>query len=142
MQVDNAFDSQSGLSTGSVLLRTGFLRFHLSRQPAVATFRPVFLLILLFLTGAEIPAFAFSTNDANAIFSAYSSAFCTVNGTNGYFKNDQSGGVEYFWSQAEEIECVIDAYEWTSNATYKGMIINLLNGFISDNGANWSYDIY
>src|SRR5882672_11200940 len=144
MQVDNAFDSKSGLSTGSILLRAGILAAPFLTPVCCAhpTVRLVFLLILFFLAKAEIPALAFSTNDAGAIFSAYRSAFYVVSGTNGYFKNDQSGGVEYFWSQAEEIECVIDTYEWTSNATYKGMITNLLNGFISNNGTNWSYNIY
>ena len=45
---------------------------------------------------AEVPAFAISPSDVNAAFSAYNSAFYTVSGTNGYFKNDQSGGIEYF----------------------------------------------
>lgn len=40
------------------------------------------------------------------------------------------------------IECVIDAYEWTSNSTYQVMITNLLNGFISQNGANWAGNMY
>src|SRR5271168_3701720 len=63
--------------------------------------RPIHLLVLFFLLKANISAFAFSTNDANTIFSAYNSTFYTVSGTNGYFKNNQSGGVEYFWTQAE-----------------------------------------
>jgi predicted alpha-1,6-mannanase (GH76 family) len=94
-------------------------------------------LVLFFLLKAGISAFAFSATDANSMFSAYNSAFYVQNGTNGYFKNNQSGGVTYFWGQAEQIECVIDAYEWTSNSVYQGMITNLLNGFLSDNGSTW-----
>ena len=97
----------------------------------------VCLLVLLCLLQAGVAAFAFSSADANASFSAYTSAFYVQNGTNGYFKNNQSGGVTYFWSQAEEIECVIDAYEWTSNSVYRSMITNLLNGFMTDNGSSW-----
>ncbi len=63
-----------------------------------------------------------------------------MNGTNGFIKDMQTGGVAYFWGQAEMIETVIDAYEWSSNSTYRGMITNLLNGFLSNNtwaGPNW-----
>ena len=98
---------------------------------------PVGLLVLFFLLKGGSPLFAFSPTDANSVFSAYNSDFYVQNGTNGYFKNNQSGGVTYFWSQAEEIECVIDAYEWSSNSAYVGMITNLLNGFITDNGSSW-----
>lgn len=87
---------------------------------------------------------AFTAADANAEFAAYSNAFYYSSGTNAWFKNNQTGGNRptYFWGQAEEIECVIDAYEWTSNSTYKTMIANLLNGFIAKNGASWTWDAY
>ncbi len=97
----------------------------------------LYLPIMFFLLAWNIPAFAFSPLDVNVASSAYNSDFYIQNGTNGYFKNDQFGGVTYFWSQAEQIECIIDAYEWTSNSTYKSMITNLLNGFISNNGSWW-----
>jgi hypothetical protein len=101
------------------------------------------LLALLFLFNPCIPASAFTTNDAGAIFGAYNSAFYTQNGTNGYFKNSQTdGSPAYFWGQAETIECVIDAYEWNSNSASRSMITNLLNGFISNNGSVWTGDIY
>lgn len=85
---------------------------------------------------------AFTARDVDTIASSYLSSFYTVSGTNGYIKDRQTGGVAYFWGQAEMIECVIDAYEWTSNVTYQAAITNLLNGFITQNGANWSWNIY
>jgi predicted alpha-1,6-mannanase (GH76 family) len=91
---------------------------------------------------AGIPAFAFTTNDANAIFNSYAKAYYSLSGTNGYFKDDQAGGTADFWKQAEEIECVIDAYERTSNANYKVMTANLLNGFEANHGTNWSANHY
>lgn len=81
---------------------------------------------------------AYSTTDASTLSSAFYSAFYTQSGTNGYFNNNQSGGETYFWGQAEEIECVIDAYEWNSNSEAASMITNLLNGFISYNGTAWT----
>ena len=87
---------------------------------------------------AALPASAFTTNDAGTIFKAYASAYYSLSGTNGYFKSNQTRGIADFWKQAEEIECVIDACEWTSNASYQGMITNLLNGFLHHNGSSWT----
>ena len=101
------------------------------------------LLVLWLLLITSIPAWAFTTNDAGTIFSSYNSAFYIQSGTNAYFKNSQTDGSEaYFWGQAETIECVIDSYEWTSNSATRAMITNLLNGFISNNGSSWTWDIY
>jgi predicted alpha-1,6-mannanase (GH76 family)/fibronectin type 3 domain-containing protein len=104
----------------------------------------VYLFILACLLKANISAFAFSATDANTIFSSFNSAFYIQSGTNGYFANSQTDdSATYFWGQAEMIEGVIDAYEWTTNSAGPGMITNLLNGFISDNGTTWtSWNIY
>ncbi len=105
---------------------------------AVHCFQLGCVFVLFALLKAEISAEAFTTNDAGSIFNAYSNAYYSVSGTNGYFKNSQTdASATYFWGQAEEIECVIDAYEWTSNSVYRGMITNLLNGFLSANGSTW-----
>ncbi|HZI30866.1 MAG TPA: glycoside hydrolase family 76 protein, partial [Candidatus Binatia bacterium] len=102
----------------------------------------VYPLVLLFLLPACFSASAFTAKDADTMAGAFNNVFYSVNGTNGYIKDTQTGGVAYFWGQAEMIECVIDAYEWTTNTTYKGMITNLLNGFIKNNGSTWTYNIY
>lgn len=108
------------------------------RRASVGRFKAVYLFVLFLLPNVTPSIKAVTTDEINTIFSAFNSAFYTQSGTNGYFKNSQTdGSPTYFWSQAEEIECVIDAYEWTSNATYKAMITNLLNGFINNNGSTW-----
>lgn len=95
----------------------------------------------LLLPGFSV--FAFSAGDARTLVTSYNSAFYSVSGANGYIKDTQTGGVAYFWGQAEMIECFIDAYEWTGDPMYKGMITNLLNGFVSNNGTAWtSWNIY
>jgi predicted alpha-1,6-mannanase (GH76 family) len=106
--------------------------------------RFVWLVVLCCLLKTGSAAFAFSPIDADTVFAAFNSAFYTQNGTNGFFKNSQTdGSASYFWGQAEMIECVIDGYEWHSNSIPPEMITNLLNGFISNNGSNWtSWDIY
>ena len=105
--------------------------------------QPVRLLVVVLLLFSGHTARAFSSRDVDTVFSAYNSAFYRQNGTNGFFKNSQTdGNPAYFWSQAETIECVIDAYEWTTNATAKNMITNLLNGFLKNNGSSWTENIY
>jgi len=100
------------------------------------------LAMAMLILGASIPASALTTNEVNIMVDSYSKAFYAVKGENGYFKNEQTGGTVDFWKEAEEIETVLDAYEWTSNAAYKTMITSLLNGFKKSNGATWSTNIY
>jgi len=91
---------------------------------------------------ASLSAAAFTTNEVNSMVDAYSKAFYVVDGGIGYFKNEQTGGAADFWKSSEEIETMLDAYDWTSNAAYKPMITSLLNGFEKRNGAIWSSNIY
>ncbi len=97
---------------------------------------------LAFWVTAGMAASAFTTKDSGTMFHSYADAFYVVNGTNGYFKDDQAGGIADFWKQAEEIEGVLDAYQSTSNADYQVMAVNLLNGFMANHGTNWSSNQY
>jgi autotransporter-associated beta strand protein len=117
------------------------------RRHPVHLFQGLCVFVLFALFNAGISARAVTTNNVNTIFDAYTNAYYALSGTSAWFRNNQTSGnnpgnATYFWGQAEEIECVIDAYEWTSNSTYKVMITNLLNGFENNNGTNWSYDSY
>src|SRR6267378_3610738 len=109
--------------------------FNLLKCPAV-------LLAWLLCLTTTMPSAAFTAKDVETISGAFNSAFYFVSGANGYFKDTQTGGVSYFWTQAEMIECIIDAYEWNSNSAYQGMITNLLNGFLNNNGSIWTNNIY
>ncbi len=100
------------------------------------------LLVGFSLLLAEVSVQAFTAKDANTYLSAYNSAFYYQNGTNGWIKDTQTGGIAYFWGQAEMIETIIDAYEWNTNATSGLMITNLLNGFIKNNGSSWTWNDY
>lgn len=92
---------------------------------------------------AHVSAFAFTTRDANSLCSSFMNSFYSLSGTNGYFKDTQTGGSSYFWTQANIMECVNDAYEWRTNVVYANNVTNLLNGFIIQNGNNWtSWNIY
>ncbi len=98
--------------------------------------------LAVILLGTAFSASALTTNEISSLVSAYTNAFYSVKGNRGYFKNDQTGGAADFWKSAEEIEAVLDAYEWTSNAAYKTMISQLLNGFRKTHGATWEKNIY
>ncbi|HET7624290.1 MAG TPA: glycoside hydrolase family 76 protein [Verrucomicrobiae bacterium] len=95
---------------------------------------------LIFFNGNS--SFAFTPSDVVTSSFSFRNVFYTSSGGNAWFKDNQSGGATYFWGQANEIECVIDAYEWTSNSTYKTMITSLLNGFEANNGSDWSWNVY
>ena len=115
------------------------LKFFSKRSPLRVPC-PACLLAWFLYLAASASASAQTTTDANVIFQAYTNAFCKLSGIgqDTYFQNTQTGGgYTTFWEETEEIECVIDAYEWTTNAAYKAVITNLLNGFTWEHGNNW-----
>ncbi|MBN2164169.1 MAG: hypothetical protein JXR25_13545 [Pontiellaceae bacterium] len=85
---------------------------------------------------------ALSSHEADTMAGAFSSEFYVQNGSQGYFKDTQTGGITYFWGQAEMIETVIDAYEWSGDERHLDMCVNLLNGFLQREGTSWSWNIY
>jgi predicted alpha-1,6-mannanase (GH76 family) len=126
------------LSSSCMKLLEKFNRGAFTLRPVSQARHSLRLLVLFSLLFASGSALAFTAKDANTVLSAFNSAFYLQSGTGGYFKNTQTDtSATYFWGQAEMIECVIDAYEWNSNATSRIMITNLLNGFMKSNGPNW-----
>ena len=88
-------------------------------------------------------ASAFTTNDADTIFNAYNTAFYAINSSgNGYYKNDKTSGQTYFWSQAEEIEMMLDSYDRTSSPATRTKITLICNGFVNYNGSDWTGNEY
>ncbi len=76
--------------------------------------------------------------DADLITNAYNTAFYKTSGSNGYYANDTTGGNFGFWTGAEEIEMLEDAYDRSNSSTYKSMITALINDFVSVNGSLWT----
>ncbi|HTV39467.1 MAG TPA: LamG-like jellyroll fold domain-containing protein [Candidatus Sulfotelmatobacter sp.] len=109
-------------------------KFFSKTSPGLACLLAWFLCL-----GASASASAQATNNTSIIFQAYTNAFYRVSsGQDTYFQTEQTGGgYTTFWEETEEIECVIDAYEWTTNAAYKAIITNLLNGFTYEHGTDW-----
>src|SRR4051812_5662143 len=115
--------------------------FLLPKRAAIIAGRPllrVLLALSLVCALLDATALAFSSTDADTIFNSDNNSFYVVSSGNGYYKADTGGGRADFWKQAEEIEMVIDAYERSGSTVYKGMITELINGFISYNGSTWT----
>jgi predicted alpha-1,6-mannanase (GH76 family) len=102
--------------------------------------------LVAFLLAGSYSAKAFTFSDQNIAMDSFNTAYYQPFGSGlAHYMNSAGGGggVVYFWSQAEEIEVLIDAYErGGGNVAYQGMISSLLNGFSSDNGTDWSWDMY
>ena len=97
---------------------------------------------IMYLLSTAGEAAAITALDADTMAGAFRSAFYVQNGDIGYFKDTETSGVSYFWTQAEMIETVIDAYEWSGDESLLTMSINLLNGFLHKEGTSWSWNMY
>ena len=95
---------------------------------------------LLFFTmiGGALPARAFTSADADALFEAHKKAFYKEQDGRAWFAESTDGGKASFWMRAEQMEMVLDAYERTKNPRHMGMFTNLFRGFLADHGTNWS----
>ncbi len=100
------------------------------------------LLAALFLSVPKPAAAATVSNPGGELFATYLTNFYVLQGTNGWFKKTQTNGVADFWELAEEIETVIDAHEASCPGAGTPLISQLLDGFITKNGTNWSDNIY
>ncbi len=88
--------------------------------------------------GATHSTRATTTLDADTITNAYNTAFYKTSGSNGYYANDTTGGGFGFWTGAEEIEMLEDAYDRSKSSDYKTKISALINYFVSINGSLWT----
>lgn len=97
----------------------------------------------IFLLAGNFSAQAFTSANADTIFNYFNRAYYQSFGNGlAHYADTQTGGVSYFWTQAEMIETFEDAYNRSPNSQWQGNISSLLNGFSSDNGTNWSSNNY
>jgi predicted alpha-1,6-mannanase (GH76 family) len=80
--------------------------------------------------------------DAETSFDAHSKAFYRVSNDRGWFAKTTEGGKADFWTRAEQMEMVLDAYERKPRAQPLVMFTNLFRGFVADHGTNWSRNEY
>jgi predicted alpha-1,6-mannanase (GH76 family) len=99
-------------------------------------------LSLLFVLAGFLPAGAYTADDATTIMDAYNKAFYIRTDSSSHYADSETGGITYFWEQAEEIEGLIDAYDRTQDPEYKKKMSDLLYGFVETNGKDWSKNIF
>ena len=87
---------------------------------------------------AGFEARAFTTADADQVFTDYNKAFYFTNADKGFYRATTAGGKTWFWERAEQMEMILDVHERTTNTACLTMFSNLFNGFIADHGTNWS----
>ena len=80
---------------------------------------------------------AFTANDAATAFAAYNKTFYVVENGKGFYKEDERKGRNHFWTQAEEIEMVLDVYERTQLPEHRKQVDELIAGFVDHFGTNW-----
>jgi predicted alpha-1,6-mannanase (GH76 family) len=81
---------------------------------------------------------AFTARDADTIFEAHAKAFYREDGGRARHSKNTEGGKADFWTEAEQMEMVLDGYERTTNSQQLTMFTNLFRGFLVDHGRTWS----
>ena len=90
------------------------------------------------LLGGRISALAFTTNDADTIINSFNGAY--YDSSTGIYARNQSGGTADFWKFAEMIEMHVDVYERSPTANNFTILTNLVNGFDTAEGTDWSWN--
>lgn len=90
----------------------------------------------------EAPHPAITARDADLAFTAYQQAFYASTNGAGYYKETDTGGRNHFWTQAEEIEMVLDVWERSHSAESKRLIKESIAGFLDHFGTDWLSNKY
>jgi predicted alpha-1,6-mannanase (GH76 family) len=102
-------------------------------------FQTVWLAALcLAFCGGAATAQTFTSADADAIFDAHAKAFYREKDGRAWFaKSTDEGDKADFWTQAEQLEMVLDIYERTKSPKHLEMYAKLFHGFLADHGKTW-----
>src|SRR3954466_8274339 len=68
------------------------------------------------------PKAAFTAQDADTLFDAFNKSFYVVKNGKGYYKDDTTKGRNHFWTQAEEIEMILDTWERTHSPEHLKLV--------------------
>ncbi len=115
------------------------------KSPAPLTRTAAAMLAAALSLGAAFQASGTTTTQADTLTDSYNTAFFVVNGSNGYYAKDSTrttapGAVS--WTQAEEIEMLLDAYDRSKSSAYLTKITQMINNFVAVSGSLWTSDIY
>lgn len=86
---------------------------------------------------------AFTSADASTLFDAHAKAFYRMkDGGAFYLKDTEANGPADFWTEAEQLEMVLDAYQRDANSQRLVMFTNLFHGFVAEHGRTWEHNPY
>ena len=90
------------------------------------------------LCTVPVKSFAVDSSTATTAYNDFNSVFLDSAGS-GYKSSAGASGTsyDYFWAQAEDIELVIDHYEFTKGSTEKNLFSTMCNTFISKYSDTW-----
>ncbi len=92
---------------------------------------------------SALTARAFTSADADTLFEAHTKAFYRMtNGGSHYLKSAEENKPADFWTEAEQLEMVLDTYQRTTNVQQLVMFTNLFHGFLAEHGATWEHNPY
>src|SRR4051812_3066794 len=80
--------------------------------------------------GTQPTQAAFTASDADAALVVFNKAFYVVENGKGYFKEDTNGDRNHFWTQAEEIEMLLDGWDRTQSPDLRRQIEESIAGFV------------
>jgi predicted alpha-1,6-mannanase (GH76 family) len=119
-----------------------FRRYLNMKKTIPSPTRPFLLAAFAISFAIFAPLHAYTSTDADSIIDAYNNAFFKERGSSGYYIEKKGKGPTYFWSQAEEIEGALDAYERTWTSRNREVVSELLHGFVKTNGKTWEGNKY
>jgi len=106
--------------------------------------RAIWLTILsITMIGMTSAVRAFTSADADTLFQAHTQAFYRMADDGAfYLKSTEGNKPADFWTEAEQLEMVLDTYERTTNAQQLVMFTNLFRGFLAEHGRTWERNPY
>ena len=103
--------------------------------------RAAWIALLCFtLCCGALPGQAFTSADADTLFEAHTRAFYRTDDGRGWHTKTTEDGKADFWTRAEQMEMVLDAYERTHHAEQIEMFTSLFRGFLADHGTTWAHN--
>jgi predicted alpha-1,6-mannanase (GH76 family) len=105
--------------------------------------RAVWIVVLGFTVSCgALTARAFTSADADTLLEAHTKAFYRVTNNGAWFMKSTEGGKADYWTWAEQMEMVLDAYERNTNTQQLVMFTNLFHGFLAEHGKTWEKNPY
>lgn len=113
------------------------------RAICLSSRRVVASIVALVLCATMGSSPAFTSRNADTMLKDFLSAFLIEDGSGAHWRTKTgSSDQEWFWTTAEMIEMVEDAYDRTESSATAETIKKLVDGFIAKFGSDWAWNEY